>query len=674
LAIIPLPALVDEGQEFGAVYDALGALAQSPDVAAEEARTLVSGVLSLNESRNVLVETESGGSLDQLTHIDLDTLPANLVVRLGVATLGHDFDIVHLASAGGGDGEFSLHAVDEAGGTLRFDSLEKTMDVERRGDTIYELRRNGFGGAGVGGTLSADLDGDDHTVRRVRWNERNVTPVSGGYVVTLDDSGDWLNMRAEATVTLPNPNALDGSGRSWLAGHTVALQQWGSLLQAITHTGASPNHPLNHDRAMGTRAVIQVKVCEENDGTLAWRLMGETKIPPGGTTPDPDPPPADSKIRTFIDSSVLANVSTSSASTAWTDCGSYSHTPGASEKWVYLFNFGFYGSGSNSQNGANARVVNAAAASTALCSVGRPRYSTHTDRLSFIWGATYGGSPVAQTFRLEAANGATGYTVTTDKPRLFGIKLETDEDYAVQSGVVSDSGQTYDTVVTMTKTLPAGNYYIIAGFGVETSTSHHFSAKLTVAGVDVGETVGVKNHPSKGYWQIAHKAAALSGSVTITSRIKSDTAGGSATATDGIIILLKAANFQVVDSASDLTETTTTSTTAATKISETTTLQSSWRSLVIASQQVYLDAEGSSTHADTYFQRNGTDIVPVAKQSSRLFSGEAAGYCATSYMGLSVMSQQLTNDVFNLKIASANGTDTVKAKHATLLFLALAPL
>lgn len=668
---MPIKALpsggVTEGQNFQDLYDANAVLAQSPDVAAPETRTLVSGVLSPNNSRNVLVETEGGSSLDQLTGIDLDTLPEHLAVRIRQANVAHVVDIVHLSNAGAGGGEFSLNAVEEAGSTVRLDSLEKSITVERRGSTIYEVRRDGFAGTGgFEGALTVPLDGGDQTASRLRWDMEVATIVSGEYIAQLTDSGKWKNVRSEGRIKLPNPNE---TGTGWLPGHTITWQQWGSLLNFINHVGSTPNNPLNHDRGVGVRAVLQTIVCEENDGTFAWLLSGMTAAADGGGG-------GGTISRSYARTDILTTVDLPVGSTAFVSCGSITFTPTASSDYLLFADATFSADAVNTTNNSQLRLINTAAPTTALCEVGRPRQASQEQRSVFKLGATFGASPSAQTYRFEAANGSsTTHSTRVEGQSFFALKLSTNEGYAAQSGVVADTNQTYDVVATKTMTLPAGTYVFGGQFSVATATDHRWSGKITVGGTDYNETPASNINTGLGLYDTFRVVSHAGGSVTFTTSIKSGGSGGTATATHGLVWVLAAASFQVFDSDTQSAESSAyTPATLTNKISKTTTLQSGWRSFILATMQAHCAADVANGGVAIELQRNGSAIGADAEHASREQTGQALAYSPMSWSAMGLMAPDVTNDVFTVKYASQNGTDAVKVASAGIVMMALDPL
>jgi hypothetical protein len=668
LTIKALPATgVNEGQVFQNLYDAADVLAQGPDVAAPEARTLTAGVLELANSRNVWVETEGSAALDQLTAIDLDTLPANLTVRIRQADAAHVIDIVHLANAGAGGGEFDLNAVAESGGTVRLDSLEKSLTVERRGSTIYEVRRDGFAGTGgFDGELTVPLDGGDQPVSRLRWTMEDALVVGGEYEVVLTDSGKWKNVRQDCEVMFPDPNE---SGSGWQAGHNVAFQQWGSLLTYVTHVGTTPSNPLNHDRGLGVRSVQHGIVCEENNGTLTWLLSGMTAANEGGGGG------GGTVERSYAYTDILTTVDLPIGSTAFVACGSMTFTPAASSDYLLFCDATFSADAINTTNDSKLRLVNVAAPTTPLCEVGRPRQPSQEHRSTFLLGATFGASPTAQTYRLEAANASTTHSTRVEGPRFFALKLSANEGYASQSGVVSDVNQTYDVVATKTMTLAAGTYVFFSQFGVTTATDHRWSGKLTVDGVDYNETAASNINPGIGLYSTFRVLTIGGGTVTFSTSIKSDGSGGTAAATHGIVGVLAAASFQVFAFGESIAETSTTTSAALTaKVSKTTSLQSGWRSFVWATMQAHSDQDANATGVAIELHRNGSAIGIDAEHAGRIQTGQPAAYSPTSWSGFGLMAPGLTNDVFELKYASLNSGANVKVASASIAILALAPL
>lgn len=668
MPIIALPSAVDEGEQFGNMYDAATVLAQSPDVAAPESRTIIAGVLSLDNSRNVWVETEGAASIDELTEIDLDNLPEHLAVRIRQANVAHVVDIIHLANSGAGGGEFSLNAVGEPGDKVRLDSLEKSITVERRGTTIYEVRRDGFAGSGgFDGTLLVPLDGGDQLVSRLRWTMEDAPIVSGEYTAKLADSGKWKNIRTEGRVRLPDPNAV-ASG--WLVGHNIAWQQWGALLNFITHVGTTPNHPLNHDRGVGTRALLQTIVCEENNGTLSWFLSGMTTVSGGGGGGG-----GGTIQRNYAFTEALPTVNLAVGSTAFVSCGTLTFTPAATSDYLIFCDAIMSADSVNTSNNSQMRLVNTAAPTTALCEVGRPRQASQEQRTLFLLGVNFGSSPSSQTYRLEAANGV-GTTLSTrvELPQFLALKLETDEGYGNQSGVVADTNQTYDVVATKTMTLPAGTYVFFSEFSVATTTDHRWSGKLTVGGTDYNETACSNINPGLGLYSTFRVLVHAGGSVTFSTSIKSGGAGGTATATHGIVGVLAAARFQVFASGETIAESaTTTSGTLQDRVSKPTSLQPGWRSLVWTTMQAHCAVDSAGSGCSVELTRNGTRVGEDAEHASREQTGQALAYSPMSWGSMSLLSPLLASDTFALRFASEGGIGAAKVASASIAIMALGP-
>jgi hypothetical protein len=292
----------------------------------------------------------------------------------------------------------------------------------------------------------------------------------------------------------------------------------------------------------------------------------------------------------------------------------------------------------------------------------------------FMLGATFGASPTAQTYRLEAANGAgSTYSTRVQSPEFLALKLEADEGYVNQSGVVSDTNQTYDTVATLTKTLPAGTYIVGGQFTAATSTDHRFYGKITAGGVDYNETLCSNIDPGKGLFS-TFRVLSLSGSTTVTVQIKSGGAGGTATATHGIVFILAAARFQVFASGESTAESaTTTSATLQTKVSKDTNLQSGWRSLVLATMQAHAANDDSGMGCKVEFQRNGSALGPQAIHAGRVVSGVTLQYSPMSWGAMTLLGPSLTTDTFATKYASADGSVAAKVASSTVAVLALGP-
>jgi hypothetical protein len=289
-------------------------------------------------------------------------------------------------------------------------------------------------------------------------------------------------------------------------------------------------------------------------------------------------------------------------------------------------------------------------------------------------GATFGASPTAQTYRLEAANGSSStYSTRVQSPEFLALKLETDEGFASQSGVADDDAETYQIVATKTMTLPAGTYVVGGQFTVATSTDHRFYGKITAGGTSYNETLCSNIDPGKGLFS-TFRVLSLSGSTTVTVQIKSGGSGGTATATHGIVFILAAARFQTFDSGESIAESgTTTSATLQNKVSKDTNLQSGWRSLVLATMQAHAANDDAGMGCKVEFQRNGSAVGPQAIHSGRVVSGVTLQYSPMSWGAMTLLARSLTTDTFATKYASADGSVAAKVASSTIAVLALGP-
>jgi hypothetical protein len=659
------------------VNDLRDAIKEVPGVSATvSTEVIVSGAIT-PDTGDILVDTEGGASADDLVVFsNWASLPENRAIRIRPLNDARTINVVHMYNNGSGGGEFVLLTGDDPGDTVSMDDTRRSMTVERRGAQLFEVRRDGFstssGGGSFDGNLTATLQGNNNRVTGLIWNERNITATEapgGNYTLKVSDVGDWLNFRLDGVVTLPNPNALDADGEPWLAGMQTAAQRHASMLRAITHTGAGPNHYLNHDRAAGSvpGAFVFFKVCEANDGTLYWRIAGETTGSGGTGVPG-------TKERVYV-SNEPADYSYTGTDLAYRNAGTLIHTPAANSKWMYFCNASGSCTQINTGNDCKFRVVNTAAPTVALSQVGRPRYVQRENYHGMFWAASYGASPTSQTFRYEVALGLSGGQVESKKISLFGMQLETDEDFGVQASSSLSIGTTYSTVATKAYTAPAGDYLVIANATIDNAGSdERYSMKLTINGTDYAATASSRLNPGMANFQTFKKITHAGGTLTATLQAKQDSSG-TLTATGGVVIILKASNFEVFDYGESPAETALmASSTHLTKLSKSSALKSNWKSLVIASMQGYLDADLSGAGVAVGLNMNGLVMTYEAELTIRIQSGEPAHYAPVPYFSGKVTSPALATDVFTLMYGSQDGSTNVKVKDAVVAILALRPI
>jgi hypothetical protein len=658
------------------VNDLRDAIKEVPGISATvSTEVIVSGAIT-PDTGDIQVDTEGGASADDLVAFsNWASLPENRAIRIRPFNDARTINVVHMYNNGSGGGEFVLLTGNDPGDMVSMDDTRRSMTVERRGAQIFEVRRDGFSTSGTGGfdgNLSSTLQGNNNRVTGLIWNERNITATEapgGVYTLKVSDVGDWLNARLDIVFTLPNPNALDADGQPWLAGMQIAAQRHASLLRAITHTGANPDHFLNHDRAAGSvpGAFVFFKVCEANDGTLYWRIAGETTGSGGTGVPG-------TKERVYV-ASEPADYSYTGTDLAFRSAGTLVHTPAANSKWMYFCNGSASCTQVNTGNDCKYRVVNTAAPTVALSQVGRPRYVQRENYHGLFWAASYGASPTSQTYRYEASLGLSGGVVESKKIFMFGMKLETDEDFGVQASASLSIGTTYTTVATKAYTAPAGDYLIIANVTIDNAGSdERYSVKLTINGTDYAATASSRMNPGMANFQTFKKVTHAGGTLTTTLQAKQDNSG-TLTATGGVVIILKASNFQAIDYGESPAETSlTASTTFLTKLSKSTALQANWKSLILGSMQGYVDTDSSAAAAQVDMTMNGLSIARAAELSIRIQSGGTAHYSPIPYFVGKVISPALATDVFALVYNSEDGVANVKVKDAVIATLALGPI
>jgi hypothetical protein len=640
-------------------------------------KVIASGQITV-DGGDILLDTEGAASTDVLTNINLVGLPQNRVFRLRITNNARQVTIQHMFSNGSGNGEIILASGDEPGDTLVLDNTMRSIELERRGNQIVEVGRGGFtaGAGGWNGKLEVDLDGNFKRASSILWSEKDINLVDApgnAYTVKREDVGDWLNVNVDCTVTLPNPNAPDPNGFAWLSGMVVTMQRHASLLRARTHTGSTPNHPLGHDRALGSvpGAVIQVKVCKFPNGLLFWRLMGETTgagVPGGGE----EPPPPTTIERTYLYSPPIADTVT--ANTTLTPAGTFTHAPPANSKFLYLLDVTLSTTGINSTNNSALQVVNTAVPGTAIAHLGRGRQANLRPRTVLGWAAAYGASPASQTFRAEIYNSVDGFSVECRQPQFVAIKLETDEEFGVQSGAVAPAAGAYAAAASVSYTAAADDYIVLGGFSIEMTSDQRYRGKMTVGGVDVvPQTEFSRANPSRGYYFTMKKITHAGG--TLSASIQAGNVAGTANVIHGWIAVLRSDRFQSFDYAESPAETATmSSVTPLVKVSKTPTLQSNWRTLMLATCQGYVDTDTLGDGCSINMHRNGAQMGQEHESGIRLQSGQPAHYAPHSF-GLAQLITPTSSDVFDLRYYSEDGASSnVKVRDATMAFLALGPV
>lgn len=634
-----LPILGDAYAVWQAGYEILQSMGL---LAAPGAVTLSTGSADLVNGLSVL--SAESGDTDTLEFIDLASVADGRVVMLAAAA-GHTITVAHLAPGISNAGEIHLMA----GADLVLDTAEEFVWLQRRGTAFRQISPVTLGRVA---RLYQDLDmsgfaafGGAYKIEEHSLSSRPVTVADRGkQIVNLVSCDNVL------------PLAQPASGAQWKKGDRVLFRQEAASCVFKTSAGGVPRNLDNHDRGRGIGAKIEAELIRVTPGFL-WAIGGQTMAAPGGGTIS----------RVYQHLLSTSTILTDAGSTAWKNALALVHTPGSSEKWLYLAHCGFKASGNQAQALAEMRFQRAAAGTGPQFGCGR--YTQESETTVMAVGVEYGASPGSQTINLDLKSGSASYTAQCGQPRIFGLRLETDEYLELAAGAANNMTNTsYVDLVTMTHTLPADDYYILAWATTDTVNNLGLTMCLDIDGGTIRQEKNMARHTGlKGYYFVLQPWTFTAASHTI--KLKGKSAGSfNSSGLDMGICLLRKSRFQQAVSVNDGTTTTTTSATPSDKVTLSQALLGGWDYLALGDIDTALSNDAAAAGAVAQMVMNGAAVGRPGRQVGRL----ADSYIPVSQAFMGLVQQQQPTDVFAVQYASQNGADTVTGKEASILLLALA--
>lgn len=641
-AASPRQPILDQAYD---VWEALYLVAVS-EHAVPEGVVIAEGVASLTRVHSRL-QPQDGAASDELERIDLGTVADGRKVMLSCSLTGEPITVKHLAAGVTGDGEILL----ANGADLILNSPHEWLVLQRVDDQFHQVQPVAAGrfaalyqnlDMGGFGAFGGPIVLDEHAS-----SARDLAP---------GDIGKQLVNTVGCTYTLPMAQpALPA--RQWVKGAQIFFRQEAASCIFRTSLGSVPFNLDNHDRGRGVGAYMMVELTQISP-TFKWRLSGQTQT--AGA------PPVVVQ-RTFATAKSAATINTDASSTAYKNALSLVHTPGSSEKWLYLAHCGFRSSSSQNNTSAEIRLVRAADGVGPL--VGCPRYAANQMSSLLMHAASYGASPGSQSINLDFHVGNGLYSASVFAPEIIGIRLETGEFLTQGNGAANNlTNTTYVDLLTMTETFAADDYYFFAWAAYGSSNTGGVTLALEVDGVLKHEKAMGRHTALNGYFGVIYPATFTAGSKTIKLKGKSNGAWNSTVGPMGICALKKSL-FADTASANNGGAVTSTATAYQDFLTTSKALLSGWDYLVLGDLDTKLDGEGVTPVCKAQLARNGSRLGQEFREVPRT----AGEYTPLSAGFATVITKALEEDSFALQYATAVNTNTIEVKEGTLLVLALKP-
>ena len=636
------PRLPNLGDAYD-VWESLYLIALSSGfTTAPAAVTLSTGSASLANGLSVL--SAESDTADTLDFVDLASVADGRVVMLAAAA-GHEITVKHLADGISDAGE--IHLMGEA--DLVLDTAEEFVWLQRRGGAFWQLSPMSLGRVA---RLYQDLDmagfaafGGAYKIEEHSLASRAVTVADRGKeIVNLVSCDNIL------------PLAQPAGDAQWKKGDRVLFRQEAASCTFRTSAGGVPRNLDNHDRGRGIGAKIEAELIRTTP-SFFWAIAGQTAAQPTIATVS----------RVYRYQLSTSTILTDAGSTAWKNALALVHTPGSSERWLYLAHCGFKAGANQAVALAEMRFQRAAAGTGPQFGCGR--YTQESETTVMAIGVEYGASPGPQTLNIDLKSGSASYTAQCGQPRIFGLRLETDEYLELAAGSANNMTNTsYVDLVTMTHTLPADDYYILVWATTNTANNLGLTMCLDIDGGTILQEKNMARHTGlNGYYFVLQPWTFTAASHTI--KLKGKSAGSfNSSGLDMGICLLRKGRFQAAASANDGTTTTTTSPTPSDKVTLSQALLGGWDYLAIGDIDTALSNDAAAAGAVAQLTMNGTIIGRPGRQVGRL----PDTYIPVSQAFMGLVQQQQPTDVFAIQYASQNGADTVTGKEASILLLALA--
>lgn len=591
----------------------------------------------------VLPDPDTDGT--DLLQIDLASVADGRMVFLACGTDLTPITVRHLPAGLSGVGEIELAdatdltltspddflALQRVGNRFRQSRTISTAALRR---LIQDVDMSGFRAYGGGYYV------DEHT--------DSARTIGVGHRGTLQVN------KTSCTYTLPV--AQPPSGPQWKVGDKIDFRQEAASCIFVRSGGGAPRNLDNHDRGRGIGAKMEIELTQISPSFI-WSLVGMTTAPGGG---------GGAVTRTYAKASSPNTISTDPGSTSWKDILTLTHTPGASEKWLYLGHMGIKGGANLATMTSYARIARGGTGPE----FGGPRYSSGQEAPLLVMGASYGGSPGSQDITLGVKSGNASYATSGIGPALVGIKLETGEFMQLAAGSANNiTGTSYTDLVTMTQTFAADDYYLFVGCAWDTGTQIGCTLTIDVDGSLKHEKSMSFHTNEPGYYGAVVPVTLTAASHTIKLKAKCNHAGNG-TITQMVVCALKKGFFQDAASANDGTTTTTSSTSYVDKATLSRSLLTAWDYLVVGDIDLMVDNQAAPVGALGQLTRNGARVGQAARSVPR----DPSTWCPVSAGAMAVLQKQAATDAFAVQYGSQVAGDTVSGKEASLVVLSLAPV
>jgi hypothetical protein len=631
------------------VWEASYAIIASEQSEPEEI-PIVEGVASLAAAARARLAPEIEGEPDELLRIDTGSVAPGRIIRLSCTSVddapGPPITVRHLAEGIVEDGEIQLA---EAADLVLADPAEWLV-LQRIGDRFHQVRPLA---AGRVSKLYQPLDMQGHAA------------FGGGYYVDSHADAARAIVPADRGKLLVNtvgcvyelPMAQPESGPQWAVGDVVQFRQEAASCVFETSLGGTPRNIDNHDRGRGVGARMECEVIRISP-TFLWALVGQTQASEGGPSVT---------ARAFLTAVSTTTLITDAASTAWKNALSLAHTPGASERWLYLAHCGFKSSSSQSNTGGELRFQRAEAG--AGPQLGAPRYTAHQSAMLLMTAAEYGGSPGSQSIDLDFKVGNGAYSASVVSPQIVGLRLEAGEFLEQAAGSDNNlTNTTYVDLVTLTETFAADDYYVFAWADYGSVDVGGVTMTLEVDGALRHEKLLGRNTVLNGYYGVLHPVSFGAGSKTIKLKGKSNGTWNSSAKNMGLCVLRKS-NFEDTAQVNNNDPVTTSATSYQDFLTTSKPLLAGWDYLVLADLDTKLDVEGTTPSVKAQLVRNGSRLG----QEHRGVPRTGGQYTPVSAAFMATVVKALEEDAFALQYASGRSVETAEVKEGTVLLLALAP-
>lgn len=631
------------GDSFEVWQSHMDALASDRHHAAPADVALVGGSISPNQAA-VRVLPDPDTDETELLQIDLDAVADGRQVFLACGIGLTPIKVRHLPSGLSDVGEIELADATD----LTLTSPDDFLALQRVGNRFRQSRTISTAALR---RLSQDVDMAGFAAYGGKYFVEEHT--SGARTISTADRGKLLVNKASCTYTLPI--AQPPSGAQWQVGDKIDFRQEAASCIFVRSGGGAPRNIDSHDRGRGVGAKMELELVQISP-SFVWNLVGMTTAPGGGG----------GTVRTYAKASSPNTVSTDPGSTTWKDILTLTHTPGNSERWLYLGHMGVKGAANLATMTSYARIARGGTGPE----FGGPRYSTGQEAPLLVLGASYGASPGSQDVTLGVKSGNATYATSGVGPALVGIRLETGEFLQLAAGSANNiTGTTYADLVTMTQSFAADDYYIFFGCAWDTSAQIGCTLAIDVDG-SLKHEKSMSFHTSEnGFFGGVVPVTLTAASHTIKLKAKCNHAGNG-TITQMVVCALKKSLFQDVASANDGTATTTSSTSYVDKATLSRALLASWDYLVVGDIDLMVDNQAAAVGALGQLTRNSARVGQAARSVPR----DPSTWCPVSAGFMAVVQKQQPTDAFAVQYGSQVASDTVSGKEASILVLSLAPV